>query len=319
MYSFVCRNVNEAYDTVVPYVLNYGGEAPSRNGKVIFLEEPVSICYERPLERVLFDPNRDANPFFHLMEAIWMLAGSKAADWPVQFNKQMAEYANDDGEYDGAYGYRWRKHFGFDQIQYVAELLRNDPTTRRAVIAMYDPRQEKAGSKDVPCNTHIYFMVRGGVLDMTVMNRSNDAVWGAFGANAVHMSVLLEVVAALARQNVGRYWQITNNLHIYTEIPKVMDAVNNLVQDDRYQKSKLQPFPLVKAPDSFLLECERFVKQPWDTHWQNPFFYYVARPMYMAWKAYKNGSFSEAASWASQIEDDAWSIACTNWLMRRKK
>ena len=319
MYSFVVRNVNEAYDTVVPYILSHGVNEQSRNGQVLVMPEPVAICYEKPKERVLFDANRDANPFFHLMEAIWMLAGEKAAAWPVKFNKQMAEYANDDGEYDGAYGYRWRRHFGFDQIKYVADLLRKDPTTRRAVIGMYDPRTEDAGSKDIPCNSHIYFMVRSGKLDMTVLNRSNDAVWGAFGANAVHFSVLLEVVAALAGLPIGRYWQITNNLHIYPDIPKVWEAVNNLRQQYLYQRGAVRPFPLVSEPRVFLTECEHFLLDPTGPHWVNPFFYYVARPMYLSWQQYKRGDMEGARSWASQIEDSAWALACDEWLRRRIK
>ena len=319
MYSFVVRNVNEAYDTVVPYILSHGVKEQSRNGEVLVMPEPVAICYEKPKERVLFDASRDANPFFHLMEAIWMLAGEKAAAWPVKFNKQMAEYANDDGEYDGAYGWRWRRHFGFDQIKYVADLLRKDPMTRRAVIGMYDPRQEKADSKDVPCNTQVYFMVRQGRLDMTVTNRSNDAVWGAFGANAVHFSVLLEVVASLAGLPVGRYWQITNNLHIYTGIPKVWEAVNNRKPRDLYSRMGTIPFPLVGDADSFLGECERFVEFPEATVWQNTFFYYVARPMYLSWRQYKQEDIEGARSWAAQIEDGAWALACDEWLRRRIK
>ena len=28
-----------------------------------------------PTKELLFDPDRDANPFFHFMEGLWMLAG----------------------------------------------------------------------------------------------------------------------------------------------------------------------------------------------------------------------------------------------------
>ncbi len=38
----------------------------SRNGPVLVIDEPVIITYEKPQERVLFNKERDANPFFHL-------------------------------------------------------------------------------------------------------------------------------------------------------------------------------------------------------------------------------------------------------------
>lgn len=318
--EFVCRNVNDAYRDVIPAIMNLGIEESSRNGRVMTIPYPTMITYTTPRERVLLDPIRDANPFFHLMEAIWMLAGEKAAAWPVKFNKQMAEYANDDGEYDGAYGYRWRRHFGFDQIMAVADMLRADPTSRRAVIQMYDPRAEKIGSKDIPCNTAIYFRIINYRLHMTVTNRSNDAVWGAFGANAVHMSILQEVVASLIGPHieVGTYTQFTNNLHIYVDIPKVRHAIDN----PGYIQEYYVPYKLVTvgAENEFLYECEKFLADP--EHiigFKNTFFYDVAQPMYFAWDMYKKGYLDYALSWASQIHDTGWKRACMMWLGRRQK
>ena len=322
MYTLTVRNVNDAYDRGVRLVMFEGQREKSRNGDVLALQGPCTITYTNPRERVLFDPNRDANPFFHLMEAIWMLAGEKAAEWPVKFNKQMAEYANEAGEYDGAYGYRWRRHFGYDQITAVVEMLKADPTTRRAVIAMYDARKDTQdqSSRDIPCNTHIYFRIREGYLDMTVCNRSNDAVWGAFGANAVHMSVLQEVVAEMVDRDVGKYHQFTNNLHIYTGIEKVQKAIQNLQPSDLYRELGYRSFPLVGNASTFLQECSMFLNRPDFPHYYaNPFFYHVCRPMYVSWVCYKEGDFDKAISWADQIEDDAWSYACKMWLNRRQK
>jgi hypothetical protein len=49
--------------------------------------------YIRPTERVLFSPRRDANPVFHLMEALWMLAGESEVAWLSQFSSNIASYA----------------------------------------------------------------------------------------------------------------------------------------------------------------------------------------------------------------------------------
>lgn len=321
MHTLTVKNVNEAYELGVAHILQRGNVSPSRNGEVIVAPGPVMTIYERPCERVLFDTNRDANPFFHLMEAIWMLAGEKAAGWPIHFNSQMAEYANNDGEYDGAYGYRWRRHFGFDQIQWAVTHLRNDPTSRRCVIGMYDPTQDmRSDSKDIPCNTHLYLDCRGRKLNMTICNRSNDAVWGAYGANAVHFSVLMEVIAAGLEIPVGEMRQFSNNLHIYKGIPKVWAAVTNLDPRNLYLNRRVQPWPMVKDFSSLLWECSLFLDNPEDrVLYNNPFFYYVARPMYLSWEAYKAGEMADAISWAQQIEASDWSLACVEWLSRRGK
>jgi thymidylate synthase len=315
------RNVNDCYRNALTYIMEAGVLENSRNGRVLVAPEPVMTTYERPTERVLFDPKRDANPFFHLMEAIWMLAGEKHAAWPVQFNKQMAEYARDDGTYEGAYGYRWRRHFHIDQIQWAVEHLRANPESRRCVITMFDGFADRSNeSKDIPCNTHLYLDMRGHHLNMTVCNRSNDLVWGCFGANAVHFSILQEVIAAGLNRPVGLYRQFSNNLHVYVDIPKVQTAVNDPQYEDRYRSHGYHPFPLVRNYGTFLLECEYFLKNPDSrTVYDNPFFYYVARPMYLAWMFFKAGDDRGAYSELRGVEDPAWRYAAEKWLTRRTK
>ena len=68
------RNVNTALRWALPELLKEGVEEPSRNGLVLVMPTPVTTVYQRPQERVVFSPERNANPFFHLMESLWMLA-----------------------------------------------------------------------------------------------------------------------------------------------------------------------------------------------------------------------------------------------------
>ena len=185
------RNVNHAVAQTIPYLLKEGVPEDSRNGKVIVAPGPVMTVYENPCERVLFSPLRDANPFFHLMESLWMLVGRMDLAWPEFFNKRFASFSDDGKVVHGAYGYRWRSWWGFDQIRAIVDELKADPKSRRCVLSMWAPigdlvsfkidEKQLGGlkSKDVPCNTHAYFDLRGGRLNMTVCNRSNDAIWGA--------------------------------------------------------------------------------------------------------------------------------------------
>jgi thymidylate synthase len=209
------RNVNGAYRQGIALLRRKGELQQSRAGEVLVVPNPVTTIYQRPMERVLFDPGRDANPFFHLGEALWMLAGRNDATWLNRFVKDFSSrFAEEDGHQHGAYGFRWRVHFemegggppsgwfcGPDQLETIIELLKRDPTDRRIVLTMWDPVADLAANKkDIPCNTHAYLRVRQQVdpqsvglmpvLDITVCCRSNDAIWGAYGANAVHFSVL---------------------------------------------------------------------------------------------------------------------------------
>src|SRR5262245_48667000 len=101
------KNVPEAYSESWWQVRHHWREDDSRNGPVLTVPYPTILRIRRPTERVLWDPVRDCNPFFHVMEFVWMMAGSNDANWIGQFNKRMLTYA-DEGVLRGAYGFRWK-------------------------------------------------------------------------------------------------------------------------------------------------------------------------------------------------------------------
>ncbi len=77
------RNVHEALPEALRFLRQTGVPRDSRNGAVLQAPCPVTTVYRRPDERVLFWPERDANPFFHFMESLWMLAGRNDVAWPA--------------------------------------------------------------------------------------------------------------------------------------------------------------------------------------------------------------------------------------------
>ena len=224
MVEIRARNVQQAYARGLSLLRREGVLTDTRNGPAWVHPEPVMMVYERPRERVLIDPVRNANPFFHLMESIWMLAGRRDVKSIGRYIGSLKKYSDDGVIYNGAYGHRWREHFGIDQIVEIVEKLRKNPLDRRIVLQMWDAEQDLlSDSLDIPCNNLCYFRARrepawGMVLDMTVVCRSNDAIWGAYGANAVHFSVLQEFVAAAAGMRMGMMWQLSNNLHAYVDM-----------------------------------------------------------------------------------------------------
>ena len=131
------RNVNEALPEGIYRLLQEGVRQSSRAGDVWVYPTPVTTVYQRPLERVVCYPERDANPFFALLESLWMLAGRNDVEWITTYNQRMREYSDDGKTFRGAYGYRWRKQFGEDQLSTIVELLKANPNSRRAVLQMW--------------------------------------------------------------------------------------------------------------------------------------------------------------------------------------
>ena len=220
MHVIKARNVNYALLEGVRYLSDVGIKRDSRNGPVLVAPTPVTTIYERPLERVLFWPDRDANPFFHLYESLWMLAGRNDITPLVRYNKQMQEYSDNGTTQHGAYGFRWRKVFGADQLEKIAEGLQKNRDDRRQVLQMWEAVLDLGRiGKDVPCNLMCTFQVNTqGALDLTVFCRSNDIIWGAYGANAVHFSFLLEYMALWIGVPVGQLYQVSVNWHAYINI-----------------------------------------------------------------------------------------------------
>jgi thymidylate synthase len=358
MYVNNARTVSEALSQGLHAIRVHGIKKPSRVGDVLVMPRPVLTEYQDPTNRVLFSPMRDANPFFHVMETLWMLAGRNDLPWLVRFNKRFSSYSDDGGlTQPAAYGYRWRNYFGHDQLMDVILELRQNPDSRRVVLAMWDGGARSSwdrtnglvveneqpgdfyaavsGSNDVPCNTHAYFDTIDGRLNMTVCCRSNDIIWGAYGANAVHFSFLLEFISAATNIPMGVYRQFSNNFHLYTNIVPAENIIGmslDAQNTDKYLMKEgpnslvrvpTQP-PLRKVPlmetDLELFEDDLKAFMAEDRHhlYLNSFFSQVAQPMYAAHANYREKNYDKAVDHAADIKAEDWRIACVDWLQRRK-
>lgn len=323
--TYICtevRNVNHGYFRTLGILKSRGKRVDSRNGPAISLPGVFVVTVTNPWERVLFDWVRDANPVFHLLEACWMLAGRRDTAFVSQFNSNMVNYSDDKEVFNAAYGHRWAEHFGYDQLDRAIDMLRKDPLSRRVVIDMWDGRSDLGSSSlDIPCNLMICPRIIGPSLHMTVFNRSNDAVWGLWGANAVHLTVLQEWLAASLGVGIGHWTQVSNDLHIYERHWDLMDNMNPL---DPYNfDSTLKPQPLICAGNTdyaevFRKECVDLCNGKLEG-FESPFLEDTVEPMYAAWREWKAGNKDEASYIASCVESADWRRATMAWFKRKMK
>ena len=322
--EYKVRNVNTAISEALWGLKFMGIKEDTRNGPVIAFPEPVMTIYQRPQERVLFWGARDANPIFHLLESLWILAGRRDVQFVKTFNSRIDAYSDDGENFNAAYGYRMRHHWGEDQLIEAINLLKRDPETRRCVIQLYDAHDlVNQTSKDHACNTQLYFDARGGVLNLTVCCRSNDLWYGAYGANAVHFSFLQEFIACAVGIPTGVYRQMSNNLHLYT---KLYDAEKYLVcppshHDYDAYLSGIKPTSIMAENEnweSFLKDAELFCEKPFNKRqYRTNFFLDVAHPMAMVSKVRKDKT-SDGRAWANKIVAEDWKLATNQWIDRRE-
>lgn len=368
--QFEFDNVNEAFYNLVEGIDN--GAIPtervgSRVGDVLQVMEPVIVTYKNPRQRVLFNTARDCNPFFHLFESLWMLAGRNDVAPLAFYSSKIADIASDDGvTFNGAYGYRWRHSLACmgnnpvdgikryelltDQLEMLIEHLSKTPTSRRAVLQMWNVEDDLLkvnATKDVCCNTCVYFSIRKeftrersdpdnaaigtyqtDYLDMTVCNRSNDLILGMLGANVVHFSYLQEYMASCLRVNVGKYHQFTNNMHTYVANWKPKKWLEYYDQPKFPYPESFKAYRMVEQPELFDREVAQFI----DRHskdsftaalanyeYGEPFLNRVAQPMCQAFAHHKRREYREAKYCMAKVDAADWQKAGREWLAKREQ
>lgn len=209
------------------------GEICTPRGKTIKELRPVSVEFFNPLRRVTFLRGRRINPFFQLAESLWIISGHCDVAFLDLFNSNMKSFSDDGVYFNASYGERIRS-FGkndlhrviynpVDQLEDVYMKLTSDKDSRQAVIVISHPQFDNSSytvgenGKDIACNLVITFKIRNNKLHMMVFNRSNDILWGLFGANLCQFSTLQELLATWLGVEVGSYHQVTDSLHLYTD------------------------------------------------------------------------------------------------------
>jgi len=100
---------------------------------------------------------------------------------------------------------------GRDQVQWVIDRLRSDPTSRSATITTFEPLRD---TTYIPCVSLLDFWIRDGRLESIVYAHSID--FGAKGyGNLVELAYLMERVAEGLDLPVGRLDFVVKSAHIY--------------------------------------------------------------------------------------------------------
>lgn len=151
-------------------------------------------------------------------EQIWFVSGArKPADFLRDYTKIWDNFTNPADVVTVAYGYRWRKHFGRDQLALLVDLLKKDPSSRHGVIVTWDPTSDGLGGTkraNVPCPYSFTINIIGGRLHMHNIVRSNDMVLG-FPSDVAGFALLQCILAQKLGVGVGVYSHSISNAHVY--------------------------------------------------------------------------------------------------------
>jgi thymidylate synthase len=201
--------------------------------------------------------------FSALGELGWYLSGSSQTEHIAYY---LTEYWNfdEDGQVRGAYGPRLRAYDGIDPHAVIFDLLLRKPSSRQAVIQLYDHTDLIGDHLDVPCTCSLQFLWRDGQIRLVVYMRSNDAYLG-LPHDLFCFTMLQEIVARRLGADLGTYTHVVGSLHLYDEH---RDDAEKFIGEG-YQSTLIQmppmpegdPFPALER----LLANERALRTgtPW--------------------------------------------------------
>jgi thymidylate synthase len=180
-------------------------------------------------------------------ELLWFLKG----DTNIKYLNDNGvtiwdEWADEKGELGPVYGAQWRNWNGdgIDQISEVIELIKNNPDSRRMIVAAWNPSvlpdPARSFSENVaagkaalpPCHAFFQFYAAKGKLSCLMYQRSCDIFLGV-PFNIASYALLTLMMAQVTDLEPGEFVHILGDAHIYL----------NHIEQVRLQLTR-KPYPL---------------------------------------------------------------------------
>ncbi|WP_088340771.1 thymidylate synthase [Robiginitalea sediminis] len=208
-------------------------------------------------------------------ELLWFLSGDTNIGYLQENGVRIwNEWADENGNLGPVYGHQWRNwnSEGIDQIRQVVETIRQNPDSRRMLVAAWNPSvlpdtsrsfaQNVADGKAAlpPCHAFFQFYVSNGRLSCQLYQRSADIFLGV-PFNIASYALLTLMMAQVCDLEPGDFIHTFGDAHIYS----------NHMEQIRLQLSREpRPLPSMKlnpeVRDIFSFKFEDFTLENYDPH-----------------------------------------------------
>ena len=221
---------DEAYKTLLFRLYTFGSKENPRGLKI---RELTDIVFSITSGECKIDFNKTAVPErqevwdkYVKAELDWYRTGDdSAASAPSKFWLNLAD---EEGKINSNYGklVLFDKHYpgGDSAIQYVVKLLTRDVSSRQAVIYYGLPHFHKESSKDIPCTVASQVLVRNGLVNLSIYQRSCDIIRGLSYDIPWHNWLLQEISSKLGLK-AGNITHHSGSLHLYERDLEVANKI----------------------------------------------------------------------------------------------
>jgi thymidylate synthase len=217
----------------------------------------VQLGLEKPRARLSRTETR-GRPFSALGELLWYMTKDNRLDFIQPYIPAYSKDSDDGLTIHGGYGPRLFAQRGHDQVENVVALLRKSPTSRRAVVQIFNAEDNAKRHKEVPCTTTLQFLLRQEGLHLIVTMRSNDAYLG-LPHDVFCFTMLQELVARILNVDLGSYRHYVGSMHFYE---KDRAGIRRYLDEGVQRTIEMPPMPDgdPRAAIRRLFEAERIVR-----------------------------------------------------------
>ncbi len=196
-----------------------------------------------PRNRIVDSHVRGMNIQFAVANFLWTIQGLRDADTILKYNIKGKPFV-DRGDFKCALGFRMQHTNTGSQLDAVLRILKDDCSTRRAVIQFYSCDDTAEQPRDSPCALSMHFLLRDNQLHASVVMRSQSALM-VMPYDIFLFTMIHELVARELNVECGEYFHYANSLHIYEDelsfARRVLEETPTDIQPmDSMPKSPLQ-------------------------------------------------------------------------------
>lgn len=160
-------------------------------------------------------------------------------DWFIMSIQKYPKFAEKWGELGPVYGKQWRDFSGIDQLAWVINEIKTNPSSRRLIVSAWNPAEieEMAKAGLPPCHTLFQFYVsHDNKLSCQLYQRSADLFLGV-PFNIASYALLTMMVAQVCNLELGDFVHTFGDVHIYN---------NHIEQVDKQLSRSPKPLPTMQ-------------------------------------------------------------------------
>jgi thymidylate synthase len=265
----------EEFHDVYPRLLNDlltgpWSEVNARTGvEIKMLPGPESFKLDLTDQRLPVCGSRKLFPRTAAAEVAWFVKGERSVAWLATYAAIWKKFVEDDGDTIlAAYGYRWRRHFGRDQLAGAVQALRDDPTNRRVYVSAWDPAGDgltEKGQRNVPCPVGFTLSVVDGLLHSAMLLRSSDVFVGLPYDVMGHAMLMAVCAASIGLRGLGTMHVTMAHPHLYAKhYDMAREALGQRRVIDKPELLSWNIGAVEKDPDGFVWAYSKLAK---DCEW----------------------------------------------------